>query len=87
MVISEVPECHLLRQMSSQCGSQKSLQGLVAHELTACISIFNLFKINELWPYYQKHVNQRILNRTTLQSLALQIFEAFVQILLIVNLS
>ena len=42
---------------------------------------------NELWPYYQKHVNQIILNCTTLWSLALQIFEAFVRILLIVNLS
>ena len=33
--ISEVPGCHLLRQMSSQEGSQKLLQGLVSHELTA----------------------------------------------------
>ena len=31
-----------------------------------CISIFNQFKLNELWPYYQKHVNQIILNHTTL---------------------
>ena len=31
---------------------------------------FNLFKLNELWPYYQKHVNQIILNCTTLWSLA-----------------
>ena len=28
--------------------------------------IFNLFKLNELWPYYQKHVNQMILNHTIL---------------------
>ena len=48
-------------------------------------SIFNLFKLNKLWPYYQKHVNQIILNRATLWSLALKIFEAFVRILLIVN--
>ena len=73
--------------MSSQWGSQNLLQGLVSHELKAYLSIFNLFKLNELWPYYQKHVNQIILNRTTLWSLALRIFEAFVQILLIVNLS
>ena len=59
----------------------------MSHELTAYLSIFNLFKLNELWPYYQKHVNQIILNRTTLWSLALRIFEAFVWILLIVNLS
>ena len=28
--------------------------------------IFDLFKLNELWPYYQNHVNQIILKRTTL---------------------
>ena len=49
-------------EMSSQLGSQKLLQGLVFHELTAYLSIFNLFKLNELWAYYQKHVNQIILN-------------------------
>ena len=47
-------------------GSQKLLQGLMSHELTAYRSIFNLFKLNELWPYYQNHVNQIILNRKTL---------------------
>ena len=41
--ISEVPGCHLLQHISSQCGSQKLLQGLVSHELTACLSVFNLF--------------------------------------------
>ena len=46
--------------------SQKLLQGLVSHELTAYFSIFNQSKLNELWPYCQKHVNQIILNRTTL---------------------
>ena len=33
--ISEIPGCHLLQQMSSQSGSQKLLQRLVFHELTA----------------------------------------------------
>ena len=64
--ISEVPGCHLLQQMSSQWGSQKLLQGLLSRELTAYLSIINQFKLNELWPYYQKHVNQMILNHTTL---------------------
>ena len=41
--ISEVPRCHLLRQISSQWGSRKLLQGLVSHELTAYPSVFNLF--------------------------------------------
>ena len=62
--ISEIPGCYLLQQ-SSQRGSQKLLQGLVPHELTAYLSIFNQFELNELRPYYQKHVNQIILNRTT----------------------
>ena len=48
---------------------------------------FNLFKLNELWPYYQKHINQIILNSITLSSLTLQVLEAFVRILLIVSLS
>ena len=43
----------------------KILQGLVSHEITAYLSIFNQFKLNELWPNDQKHVNQIILNRTT----------------------
>ena len=41
--ISEVPGCHLLRQMSSQWESQKLLEGLVSHELTAYLLAFNLF--------------------------------------------
>ena len=30
------------------------------------LSIFNLFKLNELWPFYRKHVIQIILNGITL---------------------
>ena len=56
--------------MSSQGGSQKLLQGLVCHELTAYLSIFNLFKLSELWPYYQRHVNQIILNHITFYFMA-----------------
>ena len=59
---------------------------MVSHELTVYFSIFNLFKRNELWPYYEKHVNQIILNSTTLWSLALQIAEANCESLFIVNL-
>ena len=39
----------------------------MSHELTAYLSIFNQFKLSELWSYYQKHVNQIILNHTTLK--------------------
>ena len=65
----------------------RRIEGLVFHDLKAYLCISNQFKLNELWPYYQQHVNQIILNHTTLWSIALQIFEAFVQIALIVNLS
>ena len=41
--ISDVLGCHLLWHMSSQCGSKRLLQGLVSHELTAYLSIFNPF--------------------------------------------
>ena len=53
--------------MSSQWLSQILLQGLVSHELTAFLSIFNIFKLSELWPCYQKYVNQTILNPVTLK--------------------
>ena len=43
--------------MSSQWGSQKLLQGLVSHEITVYLSILNLFKLNELWPYNCKPCN------------------------------
>ena len=39
---------------------------MLSHELTSYLSIINQFKLNELWPYYQKHVNQILLNRTTI---------------------
>ena len=43
--ISEVPGCCLLQQLSSHWGSQKLIQGLVSHGLTAYLSVFNLFLI------------------------------------------
>ena len=43
-------------------------------------------KLNELWPNYQKDLNQD-LNHTTLQNFVLRIFVIFVRILLNVNLS
>ena len=79
-----MPECHLLQQMSSQSEGHKNyFKYIGVHELTAYLSIFNLSK---LWAYYQKHVNQIILNYTIFY-IPLQISETFVQILLIMNLS
>ena len=42
---SDVRGCHLFRQIGSQRGSQKLLQGLVYHELTAYLSVSDLFLI------------------------------------------
>ena len=64
MDISVVPGCHLLRRMCSHSGSQKLLQGLVSHELTACLSVFDLLFTQ--WSYYQKDAKQITLNHTTL---------------------
>ena len=46
--ISEVLGCYLLRQMSSQLGSQKVLPGLVSDELTTYLSVFDLFLTHEM---------------------------------------
>ena len=54
------------------------------HSLPFC---FDLFLSSELWPYYQKDVNQATSNHKILQNLALQIFVAFAWILVNVNLS
>ena len=43
--ISEFPESHFLRQMSSQWESQKLHPGLVSHELMANLSEFDLFLV------------------------------------------
>ena len=53
---------HEIKWNKTLTKNEKLLQGFVSHELTAYLSIFNLFKLNELWPYYQKQVNQIILN-------------------------
>ena len=71
------PWASLLWQMSSEWGSQKLIQGLVFHELTAYLSVFNLFYLNQLWPYYQKDVNHITINRIIPWSLTLQIFTFF----------
>ena len=67
--ISEVPGCHFLRQMSSQWGSQKLIQGLVSHELTAHLSVFNLFLTQWIMAILSKECkpdNFELLNSLTL---------------------
>ena len=44
--------CHCYDRLVLSEGHKKLLQGLVSHELAAYLSTFNLFKLNELWPYY-----------------------------------
>ena len=89
--ISEAPGCHFLQQIISQWGSQKLLQGLVSHELTAYLSFFDPFLTkwimailsNEWKPGTFESHNSLQLSFEVLQ----QIFEALIQILLNVNLS
>ena len=50
------------------------------------LSFFDVFLTDELWLYYQKDINQIILNLTILRNLALQICEVSAWILLNVNL-
>ena len=42
MDISNVSECHLLPQMTSQSRSQKLLQGFLSHALSVYLSVFDL---------------------------------------------
>ena len=42
--ISEVPGCHLLRQISSQWGSQKLLQRLMYYEVTSYLSVLSKWR-------------------------------------------
>ena len=89
--ISEAPGCHFLQQIISQWGSQKLLQGLVSHELTAYLSFFDPFLTkwimailsNEWKPGTFESHNSLQLSFEVLQ----QIFEVLIQILLNVNLS
>ena len=73
--------------MSSQWGSQKLLQESICHKVTAYLSDFDIFFNSGKWSYYQMYINQITLNCTTLQNLALTIFEVFVWISVDVNLS
>ena len=86
--ISKVPGCHLLWQMSFQRGSQKLPQGLVSHELKAAyLSVFNSFLTQWIMAILSKGCkSDNFVSCNSLNSV-LWIFEAFVQILLIVNLS
>ena len=86
--ISEVPGCPLLWLMSSQSGSQILLQGLVSHhELTPYLSGFNLFLTQWIMAILSKGSKLDNFESHNFLKLNLQIFEAFVQILLNVNLS
>ena len=60
------PWVSFVTTLSSQWGPQKLIQELISDELKAYLCVFDLFKLHELWPYYQKYVNQIILKPTTL---------------------
>ena len=46
--ISDLPRYHLLRQMSSQWGSQNFFQELVSNELTTYLSVFDLLSTQRI---------------------------------------
>ena len=59
--ISEVPGCLCYDGWILSVGHRNYFK-----DWTHSLPIFNIYKLKELKPYYQKHVNQIILNRTTL---------------------
>ena len=71
--------------MSSQWGLQKSLRGLVSHEHTAYLAVFELF-LTQWIMVISKVCKSYSLNHLILRNVALQIFEVLIQILLNVNL-
>ena len=85
----------MLWQMTSQWGSPKLLQGLVSLELNLPFCFFYLFLTWWIMTILSKSCtpdnSHQLLPKTTItttpKNLALQIFEAFVLILLIANLS
>ena len=81
--ISDVPVCHVLQQMSSQWGSQKLLQRLVSYELAVHLSVFNLF----FMAMFSEGCKPGNFESNNSLKLSFTIFEAFVRILLNVNLS
>ena len=49
-------------------GHKNYFKEWISHESEPTfLFLCNLFKLSELWPYYQKHVNQIILNHITLK--------------------
>ena len=84
--ISETAGCHLLRQTISHWWSQKLLQGLVSHDLTAYLSVSDVFFTQWIMTILSNGCKQdNFESRNSLK--LLQIFVAFVRILLNVNLS
>ena len=60
--ISEVPEFICYDGWVLREGHKNYFKDWCIMNSQPTFLFFNLFKLNELWSYYQKHVNQRILN-------------------------
>ena len=75
----------LLQQMNSRWKSWKLLQGLVSYKLTAYLFVLNLFLTQWIMTILSKECKPDTFE--SYNSLALQIFEAFLSISLNVNLS
>ena len=64
--ISEVPGCHLLQQIVHSEGHKNCFTDWCIMNSQPTFLFLTYFYLNELWPYYQKDVNQVVLNHTTL---------------------
>ena len=85
--ISQVPWCHLLWQMNSQRWSQKIIQGLVSYELTAYLSVFDLYLTHEMTILAKGRKLDSFEWNTSLKNLAVLTFEAFVRMSIFVELN
>ena len=81
--ISQVPWCHL----NSQRWSQKIIQGLVSYELTAYLSVFDLYLTHEMTILAKGRKLDNFESNTSLKNLAVLTFEAFVRMSIFVELN
>ena len=70
--ISEVPGCICYDRWVLSEGHKKYLKDWCPLNSQPTFLFLNLFKPKDLWPYYQKHANQIILNRNNSLKLSLR---------------
>ena len=73
--------------MNSQRWSQKIIQGLVSYELTAYLSVFDLYLTHEMTILAKGRKLDNFESNTSLKNLAVLTFEAFVRMSIFVELN